>query len=436
MTNRWTRMVAALMVGVLAGVLAAIVIPTAESTPSDPPFVGLTGPVTTKPKLVAELDQGYLRPHHGTVHEELRRKDPAGGPDWVIRSMTADRMMPKRLRRPGSDGVTGTGPCLQLLRDVGGKLGWIDGDNVFRPVGVRETGLMTKCSTPNLDTRKQRVQNYDAQVLLAAPTSREPVVRGQFAWGFVGPRVRSMRLRAGGEVLTPDRSPRWGAFLEFYGPGRPAGNVSLRVRYADGRVVYTGGPLRRRHAPRGYTLAAGDAIDHNRSRVIARAPDPGGGPSWGVLGVRTKQGLWCLGQAGHLLGNIVGSIDPRYGTMMGASADHNPNGCGPMAQPTKQSPIQAVSSSGSYTDVAGLAPNGDQLRLQRGRTLIYGRTLDDVVELTFTTPRDVRTVIPSAPGKGFLLVYDGGFSGGPLTATARFRDGHTQTVELPGGGGI
>lgn len=434
MTKRWMRVIAALIVGVLAGVIAAIVIPTAESTPSDPPFIGLSGPITTASKLEPEEGQGYLRPHRGTVHEELRRKDPAGGPDWVIRSMTADRMLPKRMRRAGSDGVTGTGPCLQLLRDVGGKLGWIDGDNVFRPVGVRETGLMTKCSTPNLDTREERVQDYDSEVLLAAPRSREPVVRGQFAWGFVGPHVRTMRLRAGGDVLTPERSPRWGAFLEFYGPGRPAGNVTMRVRYSDGKLVDTGRPFRDSIAPRGYTPAPGDAVDRSRSTVIARAPDPGGGPSWGVLGVRTKQGLWCLGQSGHLLGNIVGTIDPRYGTMMGASADHNPNGCGPRAQPTKRYPIQAVSSSGGYTDVAGLAPSGDRLRLQRGRTLIFGRTLDDVVELTVTTPRDVRTVIPSEPGKGFLLVYDGGFPGGKLVATAHFRDGHTQDVELPGGG--
>lgn len=435
MTSRWTRAIAiASIIGVLVGVIAAVAIPTAESTPSDPPFVGLTGPVTMGAALRPEEGQVYLRPHRGTVREELRRKDPAGGPDWVIRSMTADRMAPRGSRRPGSDGVTGTGPCLQLLREVDGKLGWIDGDNVFRPVRVRDTGLLTKCSTPNLDTRKERVQDFDSEVLLAAPTSREPRVRGQFAWGFVGPRVRTMRLRSGGETRTPKRSARWGAFLEFYGPARPAGNTSLRLRYADGKLVDTSRGVHNPIAPEGYRPSPGDAIDRASSRIIARAPDPGGGPSWGVLGTRTRKGLWCLGQAGHLIGSIVGTIDPRYGTMMGASADDNPNGCGPRAQPTNRYPVQAVSSSGAYTDIAGLAPNGDQLRLQRGRTLILGRTLDSVVRLTVTTPRDVRTVIPSEPGKGFILVYDGGFSGGRLMATAHFRDGRTQEVELPGGG--
>lgn len=434
MTRPWTRAIAAIVIGMLVGVFAALVIPTAESTPSDPPFAGLPGPIVTKPALEPEDGQLYLRPHRGTVHEELRRKDPAGGPDWVIRSMTADRMVPKRMRRPGTDGVSGSGPCLQLLRDVGGRLGWIDGDNVFRPVHLRDMGLMTKCSTPNLDTRKQRVQEFDSEVLLAAPTSREPAVRGQFAWGFVGPRVQRVRLRSGGETRTPVRSARWGAFLEFYGPSRPAGNTSLRIRYADGKVVDTARRLREQLRPRGHAPGHDDAIDQATTMVIARAPDPGGGPSWGVLGTRTRHGFWCLGQAGHLLGDIVGTIEPRYGTMMGASAEDLPNGCSPGARPTNQWPVQAVSSSGNSTDVPGLAPNGDQLRLQRGRTLIFGRTLDDVVSLTITTPRDVRTVIPSEPGKGFLVVYDGNLVGGGVRATARFRDGRAREVDLPGGG--
>lgn len=423
MTKSWTRVVAALMIGILAGVVAAVVIPTAESTPSDPPFVALTGPITTKPPLRPLPGTVDLRPHPGTVREELRRKDPAGGPDWVLRSMTADRMVPKRFRRPGSDGVSGTGPCIQLLRDVGGKLGWIDGDNVFRPVPVSAAGPMSKCSGPNLDTRRQRVQLFSSELLVSAPTSWEPTIRGQVAWGFVGPHVRRMRLRAGGEVRTPERTPRWGAFLEFYGPKRPAGHVSLRIRYEDGKVVDTG-----------MGRGARRPTDGAFSGVIARAPDPGGGPSWGLHGERSKDGSWCTSSTGHLLGDVIGFIDPKYGVMQGASAGLGSGRCGPGQQPTKAMPIMAMSSSGSYTDVAGLAPNGEQLRLQPGRTLIFGLTHPDIVSLTITTPRDVRTVIPSQPGHGFLVVYDGGFAGGKVTATAHFRDGRTQDVELPGSG--
>jgi hypothetical protein len=54
----------------------------------------------------------------------------------------------------------------------------------------------------------------------------------------------------------------------------------------------------------------------------------------------------------------------------------------------------------------------------------------DVVAVTLRTPRDVRTIRPV--GGAFLAVYDGAFYGGTITATARTRDGRTQTVRRGG----
>jgi hypothetical protein len=52
-----------------------------------------------------------------------------------------------------------------------------------------------------------------------------------------------------------------------------------------------------------------------------------------------------------------------------------------------------------------------------------------VVTVTIRTPRDVRTLVPSAK-HAILAVYDGRFPGGKVTATARFKDGHEVTRTL------
>jgi hypothetical protein len=72
-----------------------------------------------------------------------------------------------------------------------------------------------------------------------------------------------------------------------------------------------------------------------------------------------------------------------------------------------------------------------------GRTIITGVAEADVVSVTLATPRDVRTLRPSGPEHVFIVVYDGQFFRGRITASVLLRDGRTVTEPVPNGpGGI
>ena len=73
-------------------------------------------------------------------------------------------------------------------------------------------------------------------------------------------------------------------------------------------------------------------------------------------------------------------------------------------------------------------------RLLAGRTTIYGQCSADVERVTLETPRDVRTMLPSAVGHAVLAVYDGDFVGGGGTFIAHLRGGRTWKQELMLGG--
>jgi hypothetical protein len=70
-----------------------------------------------------------------------------------------------------------------------------------------------------------------------------------------------------------------------------------------------------------------------------------------------------------------------------------------------------------------------------GRTIITGTADADVVSVTLTTPRDVRTLRPSGPAHAFIVVYDGQFFRAALTATIELRNGRTVTEQVPNGPG-
>ena len=64
------------------------------------------------------------------------------------------------------------------------------------------------------------------------------------------------------------------------------------------------------------------------------------------------------------------------------------------------------------------------------RTVFSDLVHSDVVSVTIRTPRDVRTLVPSAKAHAILAVYDGRFPGGRVTATARMKDGREVTRAL------
>lgn len=423
--------------GVAGGVAAAVLISPAESTPTERPFAAPSAPLTTGPALKTGKDEYgseaiYLRPHRGETRIEVRQPDPAGGPEWAIRVMEIDRMAPVDQRRPHTDGKIGTGVCAQLGRIVGGRFGWIDGDNVFRPVARRtQVDIPTRCAPLSLVRRKEPA--LQATVLVDRPTAREPTVRGTAVWGMTGARVPEATLSVAGRTVTPQRSKEHGTFLHFVGPTSAPLAERLLVRYADGARVDTSRPAADPTAP-GLTPRGGNVIDPGRTEVIARAPDPAGGPSWALVGLHTRSGRSCRGGIGYLIDGYVGWVEPKLGTLT-EDADYAPGGCGGGAEPSEEYPLMISTQGGTSTDHPLLAPDQGDLRTQRGRTIISGTALPTVRSVTISTPRDVRTIDVSGPGHAFLVVYDGTFPGGVMRATAHFEDGRTKTMEIGNPGG-
>jgi hypothetical protein len=81
-----------------------------------------------------------------------------------------------------------------------------------------------------------------------------------------------------------------------------------------------------------------------------------------------------------------------------------------------------------------LTPPQIQRRTLEGHTIIIARAEPDVVSVTLATPSDVRTLRPGGPQHVFIVVYDGQFFRGAITATILLRDGRTVTQQVQDGG--
>jgi hypothetical protein len=68
-----------------------------------------------------------------------------------------------------------------------------------------------------------------------------------------------------------------------------------------------------------------------------------------------------------------------------------------------------------------------------GQTIITARAEPDVLSVTLATPSDVRTLRPGGPQHVFIVVYDGQFFRGAITATILLRDGQTMTQQVQEG---
>ena len=79
---------------------------------------------------------------------------------------------------------------------------------------------------------------------------------------------------------------------------------------------------------------------------------------------------------------------------------------------------------------AFLAQARVERRLLAGRTNVSGQCGADVERVTLRTPRDVRTLVPSATGRAVLAVFDGLFVDGELELTYHLRGGKT-VVDAP-----
>jgi hypothetical protein len=110
-----------------------------------------------------------------------------------------------------------------------------------------------------------------------------------------------------------------------------------------------------------------------------------------------------------------------------------PSSCRPLnARPDPKRACDVGWGGGSAEEIEGGDAFARRARTERrllsGRTQVYGQCSDQVDRITVRTPRDIRTLVPSAIGHAFLAVYDGDFPAGRLIITAHLKSGKTWTT--------
>jgi hypothetical protein len=407
-----TAIIRTCLAGALAGVAIAAVLAAllprtepslaAQDRPADPlapqpapagdPRRPAVAPARNPPRGL-----GYVRLRAaGPVRIEARAADPRGGPDWAVRVF-------RGVRFAFEGHEIGRPRCGQLGRIHGGRFGWVDATNTFRPVPIGYFGAPVECGSVTPDMRRQPY--VDVRTRITDPTrgAAEPIQT--FAWGFAG---RDARVAIDGR--DHPRTPN-GAFLAVL----PAeAEPEIEVRYPSGR------PLVRRSA------AAGT--------IEYRVPDPHGGLPWGLTGVPARRGGWCVGWPARIVGDRVGGVDYQLGTF---NLGVNPSTACPESRrpPTRGRPLQtSYGGGGGFAGESGQdpLPGRTARRTLRGMTTIVGVAHPDVRSITVASPRDVRTITPSPRAHAFALVYDGSFPTGKVVLTATLEDGTTkrETIEV------
>ena len=422
------RLVAAtIAVGVLAGAAGAAVqakdaLPTA---PQSKPSRAAPVPVSKQPpgRLPdGRFEAGYVqyRVHH--VKVVARIPDPGGGPDWALKRFDAERIaLDRPARTLAGAKVIGRNRCVQLGRVKDGAFGWIYGDGSFRRVPTgREYGLL-QCA--GLKRPKLSAQ-LKATLDLADPAA--PKIVRTAVWG-IAPDATAVTVAGtggadGAATLAGD------AFLKL---GDPSAKAREGARVEAGGHTLRIGPsnafpgIEKRFHIKFPTPIPGT------ERVEARAPDPAGAPGWGLLVAQTREGVPCVSQPTQVAGDQTGYIDLRLALVSGGSGLSR-TACRPLsAKPDPKRPCDIGWGGGNADELEGGDAFARRARTERrllsGRTQVWGQCSDQVDRITVRTPRDIRTLVPSAVGHAFLAVYDGDFPAGRLTITAQLKNGKTWT---------
>lgn len=431
------RLAIGLGAGVIAGAAIAAFEPAATGSTSVQPYAA---PSTSLRLAGARRPLGNtpntLRSLRGATTTSRPVLDPAGGPAWVVRISAYRYADPWLAAQNASRGIRRTALttlwCGQLLRQVDGRLGWIDGENTFRPVNVTQSeGDAPRVCIGGGIRSSTTAQSF---TLLEHPGEPEPRALGGVVWGFSALRVRGHRLTVDGHRVAVRPQGPHSAFIAFQ-PSATRLRTALTVELPSGRrqQALTDGAWTGR-----LNGSSDERIRSATEHIAARAADPGGGASWGLVVAQRDDGRWCSTVAGQLVGRFAGTIDQRLGTFSRQSVLNQQGSClgGQDLRPSRARPVVIV-PSGYVVNSPGDFPTGQALRRQRGRASIAGRTVAGVRSVTIATATSVRTVTPSGPEHAFLTVYDTGslglmnFARATARITVRFDDGHTKSTTVP-----
>ncbi len=368
-------------------------------------------------------------PIRRTVHEQLHAVDPAGGPDWSLRSWQG-RVDPRA--KFGEANHPKSFYCWQAgILDAGRLVVPVPGAAAI-PLNVSmaspgEPG--TQCigaGTPDSENLMPRISSYPRD-----PGEYEPMpVRTVISGVIEPPATAAMLLGAGAPrpITTTDANHAYLIVL----PGTYwAGRLQVSARLPDGRTVVSGV----------------ESSEPNLQPQV-RAPSPDGSASWGFTDTPLCPTAWFFSEIGRVIDDRfarvtddTGEVAPgpegtttgsRCGTRNARAQErYEPLGGEQGGNPNHPIGFTAVPSApeGAHDPT----PAEIQRRTVPGSTVIAGRAAADVTSITLSTPADVRTVEPTGPTHVFIVVYDGVFYRGTFTATVVLKNGRTLTQQIPGG---
>lgn len=330
--------------------------------------------------------------------------DPAGGPPWAARTWIGrgDRSYREGSRTPVELKCAAFGPVVDgVVREPAGRgAGLLAAEDAPKPFSAGCT--LTDISMQAAIGRRPASYGAAAATYVDDPQGVSPEVVRVVVDGVYPGVVRAEVVGLPDGEERPATVAPGGAVLALLEPGilRRGIHLRLRLHFDDGRTVRTS---YRELVP-------------GRQSIQARAVDPKGGPPWVVRAARFGKERFPS-YPERLIGERIGRIDERTGeldfsaggsVMSAVMKPLTPRT--PVVFDIAQMPDMSPDGKPSPADVAR--------RTLPGRTLIYGKALRGVDRVTIRTPRDVRTVRPSAKGGVFVVAYDGRFTQGRIRVTA------------------
>ncbi len=382
------------------------------------PIVAEPVPEYRTPRPIkATLPPPFELPIDSTFEQTLHWPDPAGGPEWVVRSWEGTPN--PRVHGVGRERFF----CMQLGSLWHGRLVAPSA----RPSGYSEpAGQAGRCDTA---AELKRIRySLTLESFLDDPYAYRPSPSRAVLSGMLPPGARDPLLLGVGPARTL-RVDANNAFLVVL-PGKDW-NATPRITYLlDGhRVGHASNPPGRLYQP---------GTEPQIPQV--RAPDPDGGAPWGFVATRH-----CSASVGRVVGGRLASIDPSNGVLKpGAEFSGGDASC--LAHPTELEPLLARGSQPVEFDqqhvgagrnpfdpeTGHIGPPEIERRTLPGRTVITGVARPDVASVTISTPSEVRTLRPVGPLHTLLAVYAGYFLRGEIQASVRLRSGRIETETLHG----
>jgi hypothetical protein len=368
-----------------------------------PSATGLAAPVAFELPIAA------------SVRETLRARDPAGGPEWVLRSW----------RGTPNPHLPGAG----TERDECAALGVLWHGTLVEPSATPSASSAPLTAQAGRCNRPAALRRMHGMVLLEgflddlyeyAPRPERAVLSGVLPPGATDAVVsglgsaRPLRLDANGAFMLVLAGRYWDA----------RASVSYVL---DGRRV-------------GRIAAFSETAGGGREPTIVRAPDPDGAAPWGFVASAS-----CATAIGRVVDGRLASIQPSDGVITpGAEISGSAASClsrpGPLQRlgGPRDEPVQFDEQRMTDDELAGGPPPLGrpevEFRSLPGRTIISGVARADVASVTLSTPSEVRTLRPSGPLHAILAVYAGYFLRGAVTATIRLYGGGVVRESLPRAG--